>query len=365
MNFFRKLASFEDNIDFVRLWKRGAVLSVVLLLVAGGAIALRGLNLGIDFEGGTSWEFAAPDASVSDARDVLEPFGQAGAKIQVIGSNVLRVQADPTDEDEVRAVTTALADLGGVEPREVSVSTVGPTWGDEISSSALRALIWFFVIVAAYLAIRLEWSMAVASLVAVVHDIILTVGFYALFQIEVTPATVIAFLTIMGYSLYDNVVVFDKARDNAGRPALAQRRTYTEIMSLSMNQVLMRSLNTTLTSLLPVLSMLVIGSWVLGAVTLEEFAVALALGLVIGAYSSIIIAVPIVALLKEREPQWRAVRERLEAHGGRRPAAPVAAAATAGAGAGDRMPTPSRASAPPDLSGRAIPPRPRKKGKRR
>lgn len=358
MSVFAKMASFEDDIDFRRLWRLGAVFSAVLLVVCGGALVVRGLNLGIDFEGGTAWEVDVDDVSVSDAREVLADAGEANAKIQVIGGDVLRVQAEPADEAEVREVTRALAELGQVEPRDVSVSTVGPTWGDEISDSALRALFWFFLVVAAYMAIRLEWKMAVGALAAVVHDIVFTVGFYALFQLEVTPATVIAFLTIMGYSLYDTVVVFDKAQDNAGRPALAQRRTYTDIMSLSMNQVLMRSLNATITSLLPVVSMLVIGSWVLGAVTLEEFAVALLVGLLVGAYSSIFVAAPLVALIKEREPQWRAVRSRLEGVGGRRGHDPVGSVGSTPRAAG--VP-----GTPPSLSGRTIPPRPRKKGKRR
>lgn len=363
MSIFKKLASFENDIDFVRLWRIGAAISVALMVISIGALAIRGLNLGIDFEGGTSWEVEAPGASVGDTRDAL-PSSAQEAKIQVIGADVVRVQADPADEEEVQAVTDSLAELAGVDRSEVSVSTVGPTWGDEISSKAQRALVWFFLIVAAYMAIRLEWKMAVGALVAVVHDIIFTVGFYALFQLEVTPATVIAVLTIMGYSLYDTVVVFDKAQDNAARPGTAQRTTYTGLMSLSMNQVLMRSLNATITSLLPVLSMLFIGSFILGAVTLEEFAVALAVGLVIGAYSSIFVAAPVVALLKEREPHWRNVRSRLATQGARQAGPPVPATAGA-ARAAAGTPASSPAGGAPQLSGRAIPPRPRKKGKRR
>lgn len=364
MSTLKKLASFDNDIDFIRLWRIGAAISAVLMVLSVGALVARGLNLGIDFEGGTAWEVEADDVSVSDTRDAL-PASAEGAKIQVIGADVVRVQAEPADEAEVREVTEALAQLAGVDRSDVSVSTVGPTWGDEISSKAQRALVWFFIIVAAYMAVRLEWKMAVGALAAVVHDIVFTVGFYALFQLEVTPATVIAILTIMGYSLYDTVVVFDKAHDNAARPALAQRSTYTDLMSLSMNQVLMRSLNATITSLLPVLSMLFIGSFVLGAVTLEEFAVALAVGLVIGAYSSIFVAAPIVAWLKEREPQWRSIRSRLASQEARQSGQPVAAGAAAGADAGRGSARGVVPGGAPQLSGRAIPPRPRKKGKRR
>ncbi len=357
MSIAKKLASFDNDIDFRRLWRIGAVISLVMILLSGGALILRGLNLGIDFEGGTAWEVDAPDVTVSDARDALTPIGAGNAKIQVIGGDILRVQAEPSSEADVREVSEVLAELAGAEVNDVGVSTVGPTWGDEILSKAQRALVVFFVIIAAYMAIRLEWKMAIGGLAAVVHDIIITVGFYALFQLEVTPATVIAFLTIMGYSLYDTIVVFDKAQDNAAKPALAQRMGYTELMSLSLNQVLMRSLNATITSLLPVLSMLFVGSFILGAVTLQEFAVALAVGLTVGAYSSIFVATPVVVWLKEREPQQRSLRQRLETQAGRRSAAPVAAAVGT-----EVRGTPGAA---PQLSGRAIPPRPRKKGKRR
>jgi preprotein translocase subunit SecF len=351
-----KLASFDNDIDFPRIWRIGAIISLVLILLTGGALLIRGLNLGIDFEGGTAWEVKAPDASVSEARDVLTPLGVGNAKIQFVGGENLRVQAEPETEAGTSEVTEALAELAGAEPSDVAVSTVGPTWGDEILSKAQRALVVFFVIIAIYMAVRLEWKMAIGALAAVVHDILITVGFYALFQLEVTPATVIAFLTIMGYSLYDTIVVFDKVRANVERPALAQKMTYTELMSLSLNQVLMRSLNTTVTSLLPVLSMLLIGSFILGAVTLQEFAFALAVGLAIGAYSSVFVATPVVAWLKEREPHQQNLRHRLEAQSARRSGQPVPAGATS---------QPRRAGTAPELSGRAIPPRPRKKGKRR
>ncbi len=157
--------------------------------------------------------------------------------------------------------------------------------------------------------------MAVGALVAVVHDIAIAVGVYAIFGFEVTPATVISFLTILGYSLYDTIVVYDRVKENAARYISGGRQTYTQVMNLSMNQVLMRSVNTTLSSILPVLSLLLIGSVALGAKPLQEFGIALFVGLAIGAYSSIFVACPIVVLLKEREPRWRTIRERLEARG--------------------------------------------------
>ncbi len=363
MSIVSRMASYDNDIDFPRLWRVGIAVSVIAVLIGGGALLGRGLNLGIDFEGGTAWEVVAPDASVADARDVLGEFGAANAKIQIVGGDTLRVQAEPGTSTDTEDVTEALAELAGTDASEVAVSEVGPTWGDEISEKAQRALVFFFVIVAAYIAVRLEWKMAVGALVAVVHDIVISVGVYALFQFEVTPATVIAFLTIMGYSLYDTIVVFDKVQENADKPAVAQKQPYTDVMSLSLNQVLMRSLNTTITSLLPVVAMLVVGSFFLGAVTLQEFAIALFVGLMTGAYSSIFVSAPLVALLKEREPYYRNLRNRLATQEARRsePVAPV----TAGVGA-----TPAAAPSPPtgsspSRSDRVIPPRPRKKGKRR
>ena len=360
-----KLASFDNDIDFPRLWKIGAAISLVALLLSGGALIFRGLNLGIDFEGGTSWEVEAPGVSVADARDDLGSVGAGGAKIQIVGSDTLRVQSEPSDDEARNAITERLAETAGTDAAEVSVSTVGPTWGDEISSKAQRALVFFFVIISAYIAIRLEWKMAIGALAAVAHDIVITVGVYALFQFEVTPATVIAVLTILGYSLYDTIVVYDKVQENAENPAVAQKMAYTDLMSLSLNQVLMRSLNTTITSLMPVLAMLVVGSFLLGAVTLQEFAVALTVGLVTGAYSSVFVATPLVAILKEREPHYRNLRSRLEFQQARK-SDQQAVAAGVGATAASRSSRRSGGAAePPELSGRVIPPRPRKKGKRR
>ncbi len=359
MSVVSKLASYDNDIDFPRIWRIGVVISAVIVLAGVGGLLFRGLNLGIDFEGGTAWEVEAPGVSVSEARDALGEVGADNAKIQIVGLDTLRVQAEPGAEGDVVAVTEALADLTDADPNDVGVSTVGPTWGDEISEKALRALVFFFVLIAAYIAVRLEWKMAIGALVAVVHDIVISVGVYAVFQFEVTPATVIAFLTIMGYSLYDTIVVYDKIQENADRPAVAQKMVYTDLVSLSLNQVLMRSLNTTITSLLPVLAMLLVGSLALGAVTLQEFSIALLVGLLSGAYSSVFVATPLVAILKEREPYYRNLRIRLTAPDGTRPAV-VAAGAQAPSSA------PSTATGQrPAGSDRVIPPRPRKKGKRR
>ncbi len=312
----RMLFRNEHHFDFPAMWRKALIGSAVLVLVSVGALVFRGLNLGIEFEGGTAWEVTAPGVSVADTRDALGGTGAESGKIQTLGSDAIRVRADLDTQEEVAAVTATLAELASVDVTDVSVTTVGPSWGDQITSKARNALFWFFVIVAGYIAVRLEWKMAVGALVAVAHDILISVGVYAIFQFEVTPATVIAFLTIMGYSLYDTIVVYDKVRDVGGRLTVTGRYTYSEMMNQSLNQVLMRSINTSITSVLPVLSMLLIGSVFLGALTLQEFAIALLIGILVGTYSSIFVAASVVAYMKEREAENRAVADKVRAREG-------------------------------------------------
>lgn len=316
MKTLRMLFRNEHHFDFPAMWRKALVGSAVLVLVSVGALVFRGLNLGIEFEGGTAWEVTAPGVSVADTRDALGGTGAESGKIQTLGSDAIRVRADLDTQEEVAAVTATLAELASVDVTDVSVTTVGPSWGDQITSKARNALFWFFVIVAGYIAVRLEWKMAVGALVAVTHDILISVGVYAIFQFEVTPATIIAFLTIMGYSLYDTIVVYDKVRDVGGRLTVTGRYTYSEMMNQSLNQVLMRSINTSVTSVLPVLSMLLIGSVFLGALTLQEFAIALLIGILVGTYSSIFVAASVVAYMKEREAENRAVADKIRAREG-------------------------------------------------
>ncbi len=192
----------------------------------------------------------------------------------------------------------------------MSVSTVGPTFGDQVRNNAVKALIVFFGLIAVYLSIRFEWKMAGAAIVAVVHDIIITVGVYAVTGFEVTPATVVAFLTILGFSLYDTVVVFDKVKENVATIGTVRGDSYSKMVNRSMNQVLMRSISTSFVAVLPVASLLFVGSGLFGALALRDFALALFVGLITGAYSSIFVATPLLAWWKEREPRNQALRER-------------------------------------------------------
>jgi preprotein translocase subunit SecF len=368
-----RLYNGETSIDFVgrrRLW---AILSGVVIAIGLVSLVAQGLNFGIDFEGGTAWEVEASGVTVGDARDALDPVGLADAKVQILGGDTVRVQADLEDNPEDRDdVTARLAELAGVEPQQVSVNEVGPTWGEEITNKARRALVFFLIAITLYITMRFEWKMALATLAALFHDIFVTVGVYSLSGFEVTPATVIALLTILGYSIYDGIVVFDKIEENTKGLAASGRMTYGDMVNLSLNQVLMRSLNTSITALLPILSLLVVGGRLLGAATLEDFALALLVGLAASAYSSIFIASPLLALLKEREPRYASIKARVLARGaGGPPLTPAAAAAggvTPSAGAADRSGDGTAPSTPRVATRPAAnrpPPRPRKKGKKR
>jgi preprotein translocase subunit SecF len=332
---WHRLYHGETAFDFVGRWRRWALLSGTVILIGLISLVFTGLNLGIDFKGGTSWEVKAPGVSVNEARDALRGEGLADAKIQIVGSDLLRVQQDIGEGTTARAkqerVKETLSKLAGGS--EVSVNAVGASWGHDITRKAERALVFFFVAIALYISIRFEWKMAVAALAAVVHDILVTVGVYSLVGFEVTPATVVAFLTILGYSIYDTIVVFDKVEENTKGLASTGRATYSDVVNLSMNQVLMRSLNTSFVAILPIASVLFIGAYGMGATSLEDFGLALLVGLLTGAYSSIFIAAPLLAVLKEREPRYSAIRQRLAVRGatiGGSPLTPAAAAAGAG-----------------------------------
>jgi preprotein translocase subunit SecF len=305
----------RTHFQFIERSWRWALLSGTLILISLFAFTIKGLNLGIDFEGGTQWQFtvAKSSASAGDVRDAIASLGLGDAKVLIVGGNSVRVQSEDLSKVAQNKVTAALAKYGGIADQQVSVSNVGPTWGDKVSSKALSALIVFFFVIAGYLTVRFEWRMALAAIIAVVHDIIITVGVYAVTGFEVTPATVVAFLTILGFSLYDTVVVFDKVRDNTARLGTVRGDTYSSMVNRSLNQVLMRSINTSIVALLPVASLLFVGTYAFGGLALKDFALALFVGLLTGAYSSIFVATPILAYLKERQPRYRSLRERAAA----------------------------------------------------
>lgn len=299
MSLRTELYEGTNNIDLVPMWKRTLPGSIVLTALSIVLLIVLGLNMSIDFDGGGIFEVPV-DASVTVA-DAREAVGITDARVQTVenidGQRFIRVQTGSEELDNADAIVTTLAELGGVEPDLVSVNTVGPTWGDEITGRAVRALVFFFIAAALYMAWSLEWVMAIGALAAVIHDLVLTAAVYAIFRFEVSPGTVIALLTIMGYSLYDTVVVYDKVREYGTSPPKAG---YTRMVNTAMNQVMMRSINTTLSTVLPVVSMLIIGGFFLGGDSLQGFALALFVGLLLGTYSSIFLAAPLLAWLKER-----------------------------------------------------------------
>ena len=334
MNLRREISDIlrgRTDYDFVGPKKKWFAFSAILILIGGVALVTKGLNLGIDFEGGTSWQVAVQgkEPTTAAARDAVVAAGLENPGVQILGGDSVRVEAEESTPEQQLQVRDALAEYANVPPADVSITDVGPTWGGEVSDKALRALIFFFIVIAAYLSLRFEPKMALAALVAVVHDIFITVAAYAVTGFDVTPATVIAFLTILGFSLYDTVVVFDKVDENVAGMSASGRQTYSEVVNRSMNDVLMRSLNTSIVAVLPVVSLLVVGAYLLEAATLKDFALALSIGIVVGTYSSIFIATPVLAVLKEREPRYAALRQKLAGR-----AATVAAPAYVGGAGG-------------------------------
>ena len=328
----------ETSFDFMgrkRMW-----FAISGLVIALGIVSLftQGLNLGIDFKGGVAWTAKAKGVSVGTMRDAVRPFGIGDATIQTTGNGFIKVSSKHLPQDKQNQVTGAIANTAHSTPQQVSITDVGPSWGKAVTNKARTALIVFFILITVYISFRFEWKMAVAAIVAVIHDILITVGIYSLSRFVVTPATVVAFLTILGYSLYDTIVVFDRIEENTRGLSASGRMTYSDTVNLSMNQVLMRSLNTSLVAILPVASVLFIGVYFLGATALEDFALALLVGLITGAYSSIFIASPVLVLLKEREPRYATIRQRLATKGApAAPLTPAAAAVMAGGGGGTRV----------------------------
>ena len=355
----------ETRFDFVgkrRIWfgisATIIVLGIISLVIHGG------LNLGIEFRGGTEWTIAAPGVTQTQAVDAMKGTGLIDPTVELLGSGskqTLNVQSDlnklsyanqqqvsknvqkamleltaahappgshtPASSTTTTAkpATTTTAKSGAattttttpptttttVPADKISITTVGPTWGSSITNDAIKALIIFFIVVAAYISIRFEPKMALAAFIAMIHDVLVAVGIYSIFNFQVTPDTVVAILTILGYSLYDTVVVFDRVRDNTKGIGSSGRLTYPQLINLSMNQTLARSINTSAVAILPVLAVLLIGAQVLGATTLQSYGLALFIGLLSGAYSSIFIASPVLCMMKEREDRWVAIEDRL------------------------------------------------------
>ncbi|MGN9756933.1 protein translocase subunit SecF [Streptomyces sp. SD31] len=311
-NLGARLHRGEVGYDFVGNRKIWYGISILITITAIVGLAVRGLNMGIEFEGGAV--FTTPEktaVSVAQAEKYAEEASDHDAIVQKLGNGSLRIQVAGIDTSEADRVSAELAKDLGVNEDDVTGELVGPSWGEQIAAKAWQGLGIFLVLVVIYLAIAFEWRMALAAFVALIHDITITVGIYALVGFEVTPGTVIGLLTILGYSLYDTVVVFDSLKEQTKEVTKQTRWTYSDIANRSINSTLVRSVNTTVVALLPVAGLLFIGGGFLGAGMLNDISLSLFVGLAAGAYSSIFIATPLVADLKELEPQMKALKKRV------------------------------------------------------
>jgi preprotein translocase subunit SecF len=333
----------EVSVDFVGRQKLWYTISGIILVVAAGALLIFGLNFSIDFKGGTQFQFPAPRASATQVEQVVK---NAGGGTYATAQEVKPIKGKPFWQVQTSALTPAqqtkvqnAVDSAYQVPRGISgisVQSVSSSWGAQITQKAVIALIAFMIVIVAYLTIAFDWRMAAAAFVALAHDIVITVGVYALAHFQVSPATVIGLLTILGYSLYDTVVVFDKVRENTA-PILGTRKSsYSQAANLALNQTLVRSINTSLIALLPVIAILIVGTQLLGNGELSDLSLVLFVGMLSGTYSSICIATPVLADLKERVPEYQQLARQVarQAAGGRAAIRRARAEAAAGAGNG-------------------------------
>lgn len=372
----------ETKIDFIGKRNIWFAISGVVMLICLGSLVLRGFTYGIEFEGGVAIQAPVaadgPAGDLSDAdiiaevRSALGEFGADDAQIQVEEStddeeerNVIVQTAEIADPEVQQEVVNAVSKTVGATIEETGSQRIGSKWGAEITDKAVRALVVFVFVILAFISWRFDWKMGISAILALLHDLLITAGVYSLVGFEVTPSTVIAILTILGYSLYDTVVVFDKVEEDADAYAGTGRMTYQGAANLAMNEVFARSLNTSLVTLIPVAALLFVGAGLAGAATLKDLALALFVGILGGTYSSIYIATPVLSIMKEREPRYRNVREKVERQAERAQArAEVLSPAEAAAGTtGAASTTPVRPATPA-----AGPPRAKagsKKAKRR
>jgi preprotein translocase subunit SecF len=306
----------ETTFPLIHARKRFYAISIVLVLIALGSMLVRGFNLGVEFKGGAI--FQVPVSSQLDlgaTRGFVEGLGIKDPILQTVkssgGGTQLRIESEPLTLDEKTKVEDGLAQHFKVNANDITTQNVGASWGKQVTNKALQGLVVFLIAVVIYISLRFEPKMAAAAIIALLHDLILAAGVYSVTQFVVTPSTVIALLTVLGYSLYDTIVVFDKVEENTRGLEKQATQTYSEAAELAVNQTFMRSINTSLIALLPVSGLLFVGALLLGAGTLKDLALALFVGLGSGAYSSLFLATPILADLKEREPRFKVLHQRV------------------------------------------------------
>ncbi|HEX6936047.1 MAG TPA: protein translocase subunit SecF [Actinomycetes bacterium] len=306
-----RLYKGEVSYDFIGHRKLWYSVSAVLLVVSIASLLVLQLTLGIEFRGGAEFRVKGPTVTEDSVRSTVSDIVGGEIVVQKVGSDTMRAQTETLTSAELEEVQNALAEKFNVNREDVSTQFIGPSWGKDISTKALRALIFFLLGVVVFLSLYFEWKMALAAMIALLHDLVITAGLYSLVGFEVTPATVIGFLTILGYSLYDTVVVFDKVRENTQGLAGGSRMTYSQAVNLAVNQTLVRSINTSIIALLPIGAILFAGVVLLGAGPLKDLALALFIGVAVGAYSSVFIAPAVLAGFKEREPAMQALAKRV------------------------------------------------------
>lgn len=339
----------EASIDFIGRRNTWYAVSALIVVVALAALVFRGLNFGVEFEGGVEFraQVAEPTESVDDMRAAVTGTGlEDNPTVVSSGDDTVRIQTETLGTAEIDEVRTALESAGATA---VSSDFVGPSWGQQVANRAFIGLGVFLVLVVLFIGIYFrEWKMSISAIVALAHDVLITVGVYAWSGFEVTPATVTGLLTILGYSLYDTVVVFDKVRENTRGLAGSNRRTYAESANLAVNQTLVRSINTSVAALLPVAAILWVGVAQLGSGPLKDLALALFVGMAAGTYSSIFIATPLLVQLKDREPGVQEQSRRVHSRRGDAPPPLVGAAAEP-----EVVTVPARSSSRPMGSGSA------------
>src|ERR1700723_2037090 len=326
----------EVSVDFVGRRKIFYMVSGLILVISIVAVLVRGLDYSVDFKGGSIFQFSAPTATATQLESIvtkIDPAADPSAtEAHSQGKALWSVHTSQVSFAGGSKIQNALAGQLNLRDSAVSRTFVGPTWGSQISQKALEGLIAFLVVIVIYLSIAFEWKMASAAFVALVHDIVITIGVYALTGFQVSPATVIGLLTILGYSLYDTVVVFDKVRENTAGLLATQRSSYSQAANLALNQTLVRSINTSLIALLPVTAILVVAVAYVGTGELQDLALVLFVGMLSGTYSSIFIATPALTTLKERHPKYKALAKRVSVRAaGGRPAKRAAVKAPSGA----------------------------------
>ena len=302
--FGNALYSGERSVPVVPKRRIFYIGSLVLIAVAVLGLFIPKLNLGMEFTGGSEFRVSGAASTDNFEAKAREAVGSDGRTVNAteLGTGTIRVQTERLDGQQSDAARSSLAKAFGVGTEQVSATFIGPSWGASVSSQALKALIWFLILVAIGMAIYFRtWKMALAALIALAHDLIITAGIYAWTGFEVSPATLIGFLTVLGYSLYDTVVVFDKVRENTTEAFANGRLSFAGAANLAVNQTMVRSINTTVVALLPVAAILVVGIFKLGPGTLLDLSLVLFVGILVGAYSSIFIATPLLVSLRSNE----------------------------------------------------------------